>query len=205
MQVAAISSAAAASSSPLAPVTFTQNLSIGYHVIFVNTVKTVWRVLAGIAAGLGVGMILGVAVSQLRHRYDVCQCCNTKRIVVESDNSDNSADVGTRNKNHEMDEKGTDNNATEDNYENEIVDDYNNCMCCSCDHPARNWGVGCGIFFGILVGAITATFYGLGSIIVPSAYDETVNRVYQDWQFDNFAVCRWVISISFSFAFPFTY
>lgn len=202
MQVAAISSAAAASSSPLAPVSFTQNLSIGYHVIFVNTVKTVWRVLAGIAAGLGVGILLGVAVSQLRHRYDVCQCCNTKRSVVESDNS---ADVGTSNKNHEMDEKGTDNNATEDNYENEIVDDYNNCMCCSCDHPARNWGVGCGIFFGILVGAITATFYGLGSIIVPSVYDETVNRVYQDWQFDNFAVCRWVISISFSFAFPFTY
>ena len=188
LQVAAISSAAAASASPLAPVSYTQNLSIGSYVVYVNTVKTVWRVLAGITAGIGVGMLLGIVVAQLRHRYDVCKYCSTKRLVGNASSSISEKDhIGCKDEDVRCD--GDNDFAEPVRDTNENYDVHNNCCCCSCEHPARNWGIGCGIVFGILAGVITATLYGLGSIIVPNVYDESVDKVYQDSSFDNFAVC----------------
>jgi hypothetical protein len=59
LQVAAISSAAGGNGSPLVPSVYTQFLSIGYFEIAARTTPTVWRVLAGIAAGLGATLLLG--------------------------------------------------------------------------------------------------------------------------------------------------
>ena len=69
LQVAAISSAAGATGSPLAAISFAQMLSIGQSAIQSRVVDTVWRVLAGLAAGLGVAVLLGVVGSYLTHRY----------------------------------------------------------------------------------------------------------------------------------------
>lgn len=183
LQVAAISSAAAASGSPLGPVSYTQNLSIGRYVVYVNTVWILWRVLAGIAAGLGVGVVLGVAVSKLRYRYDVCELCNTMR---KNDADKDNDQVDNNNESNDV----KDHNANDDtNMCNVDQKEYNNCCCCSCDHPSRNWGIGCGVFWGIIAGVLTATFYGLGSIIVPSVYDNSADQIYQSPNFDNFAVC----------------
>jgi hypothetical protein len=184
LQVAAISSAAAASASPLGPVSYTQNLSIGRYMVYVNTVWILWRVLAGIAAGLGVGIVLGVAISQLRYRYDLCKFCNTKKSASNID--DVGAEDAADNVDHKEQDDANDHDVVHDNTNN---DAYNNCCCCNCDHPARNWGIGCGVFFGIIAGVVTATFYGLGSIIVPSVYDDSVDQIYKNPHFDNFAVC----------------
>jgi hypothetical protein len=184
LQVAAISSAAAASASPLGPVSYTQNLSIGRFVVYVNTVWILWRVLAGIAAGLGVGTMLGVGISQLRYKYDICKYCNTKK--TSSNIDDLGAEDAADNVNDEKQEDATNNDVVHANANNEA---YNNCCCCDCDHPARNWGIGCGVFFGVIAGVVTATFYGLGSIVVPSVYDDSVDQIYKNPHFDNFAVC----------------
>jgi hypothetical protein len=191
LQVAAISSAAAGSASPLAPISYTQHLSIGQYVVYIHTVKTVWRVLAGIAAGLGAGIILGVAVAQLRHRYNICWYCSTSSKSVDGkdpvDNNIESSDVKEENSNDDGKPAIDEPESVVDTNVNNV--EYNNCCCCSCEHPAKFWGIGCGIFLGIIAGVLTATFYGLGSIIVPNVYDEEVDKLYQSTSFDNFAVC----------------
>ena len=239
LQVAATSSAAAASASPLAPVSYTQNLSIGLYAIETNLIKTVWRVLAGIAAGLGGGLLLGWAIAWASHKWKLCQSCSTQRRKSDDDtnypadgenNNINGSNISSKNgvggdneetrndsgckdegvgdvgggednNNHNKlsNSGGGENEDTQNGDENvnggveDIHDDedatLNNCCCCYCQHPARNWGIGCGVFFGILVGVVTGVFYGVGSIIVPSVYDESVNEVYQNTSFDNFAVC----------------
>jgi hypothetical protein len=62
LQVASISSAAAGMGSGLVASAYTQWLSIGRFTIEENTTRTVWRVLAGIAAGLGAGILFGVGL-----------------------------------------------------------------------------------------------------------------------------------------------
>ncbi|KAL7542169.1 hypothetical protein ACHAWF_012202 [Thalassiosira exigua] len=59
VQVAATSSAAGGNGSPRAPSFYAQVFSIGRHGIDTKRVKTVWRVLAGIAAGVGTGLVIG--------------------------------------------------------------------------------------------------------------------------------------------------
>jgi hypothetical protein len=65
LQVAAISSAAGGNGSPLVSSVYAQFLSIGYFEIAARATATVWRVLAGIAAGLGATLLLGFGTKLL--------------------------------------------------------------------------------------------------------------------------------------------
>lgn len=73
VQTAAASSAAAGSGSPLTPSAYAQTLSIGQYTIAENIVRTVWRVLAGLAAGIGAGALFGWFIAYLVNRWN---CCN---------------------------------------------------------------------------------------------------------------------------------
>jgi len=75
LQIAAISSAAGGSGSPAIPSTFTQMWSIGQYKINEWRVLTVWRVLAGVAAGLGATFIVGALVRTLGPK---CNACTTQ-------------------------------------------------------------------------------------------------------------------------------
>ncbi|CAB9505333.1 expressed unknown protein [Seminavis robusta] len=130
IQVASISSAAGGNGSPLSPVVYNQMLSIGVFVIEENSVKTVWRVLAGIAAGVGATIVGYFVVS------------------------------------------------------------YVGFNCHLCEKPmSHKMGIGIGIIFGALIGLITGLFYGLGSILIPTIYDNGVGAIYKNSTFDNFAIC----------------
>ena len=52
------------------PSIFTQGLSIPYYEIQQARTRTVWRVLAGIAAGLGCGILVGLFVRHFSHKWD---------------------------------------------------------------------------------------------------------------------------------------
>ncbi|CAB9525799.1 expressed unknown protein (Partial), partial [Seminavis robusta] len=54
---------------------------------------------------------------------------------------------------------------------------------------SHKMGIGIGIIFGALIGLITGLFYGLGSILVPTIYDNGVGAIYKNSTFDNFAIC----------------
>jgi len=131
LQIAAISSAAGGSGSPRVPSVYTQMFSISYYEINEAEVDTVWRVLAGIAAGLGAGILLALGIAYFGHRWD----------------------------------------------------------CCREQKNARKTGCFVGILVGVVVGLLTGFLYGAGSIVVPTFFDDTVDKVYSDPQYDNFAVC----------------
>jgi hypothetical protein len=131
LQVAAVSSAAGGNGSPLVSSVYAQFFSIGYYEIAARTTPTVWRVLAGIAAGLGTTLLLGFG---------------TKLLTVRC----------------------------KPNWE---------------EATAYKIGGGVGVICGMLVGLCTGIFYGAGSIFVPNFFDNTVQNVYQNSTFDNFAVC----------------
>lgn len=76
LQVAAISSAAAATGSGLVASAYTQWLSIGRFTVEENITRTVWRVLAGIAAGLGAGLLFGFGLWRF---IPEGRCCNEEK------------------------------------------------------------------------------------------------------------------------------
>lgn len=130
VQVAASSSAAGANASPLVPSFYSQVFSIPHYGINQAKVNTVWRVLLGIVAGIGTGLITGFLVRYL-----------------------------------------------------------NECWNCFKEGTSKKLAIATGVFCGIGFGLLTAIVYGTGSILVPKAYDIGVDRIYQNPNFDNFAVC----------------
>jgi len=117
--------------SPLNPSVYAQTFSIGYVMIDENKLATVWRVLAGLAVGLLVGVVIGYLPLVFCKCRDDDENRNIMRITM-------------------------------------IVS-----------------GVCCGIVAACLMGI----YVGAGSILISYAYDESVNRVYENPDFDSFAVC----------------
>ena len=73
VEVAAGSSAAAATGSPLVPSVYTQMLSIMHYNIWEWRTAAHWRVLAGIAAGLGTGAVIYFGLQFACMKGDCCQ------------------------------------------------------------------------------------------------------------------------------------
>jgi hypothetical protein len=67
-------------------------------------------------------------------------------------------------------------------------------FCQSRDDNKKNKAIGtimivCGVCCGIIVACLTGVFVGAGSILIPNIYDNGVERVYKNPDFDAFAVC----------------
>ncbi|KAL9188219.1 hypothetical protein ACHAXT_006597 [Thalassiosira profunda] len=218
VQVASTSSAAGGNGSPRAPSFYTQVFSIGRYGISTKTTKTVWRVLAGIAAGLGTGLVVAFIIRYMNSKCGKWKCrrqglethaqslavsagidgepAETKGgeepVTVENENT-NDPPVATRGE-EEEEEEAADEHADElakstDNH-NVDADDLgiSRDQCCA-DGTAKKWAIGLGCIFGIFFGLLTAFVYGIGSILVPNVYDGTIDTVYKNSSFDNFAVC----------------
>ena len=80
VQVTATSSAAGGNGSGRAPSFYTQVLSVGRYGIEVKRTKTVWRVLAGIAAGLGATLVMGFIIRYLNANCRTCCEENAARV-----------------------------------------------------------------------------------------------------------------------------
>jgi len=131
IQAASISSAAGGPYSPLNPSVYAHTFSIGYYMIEEARLATVWRVLAGLAVGLFVGVIIGYLPLVFCKCRDDDENKETIRIIM-------------------------------------IVSG----VCC-----------------GIIVACLTGVYVGVGSILIPTAYDNGVESVYENPDFDAFAVC----------------
>mmetsp|Transcript_13426 Transcript_13426/g.24318 ORF Transcript_13426/g.24318 Transcript_13426/m.24318 type:complete len:339 (-) Transcript_13426:33-1049(-) len=70
---------------------------------------------------------------------------------------------------------------------------------CNCKEGTSKWvAIGLGSFFGLVFGLITGFVYGIGSRVVPNVYDDAVDGIYKNSNFDNFAVCtQWPNKCSF--------
>ena len=234
LQIAAISSAAAGNGSPLVPSVYTQVLSIGYFIIKENKVKTVWRVLAGIAAGLGAYMFFYLLVARgcvwwctvekdkttaeddeekpdvekvQKESYvkDAVLGSTTDDMMkedrsakgVHNDNGDGCIPNEARTEKSPNDHTASDiQNGAQDTDPDLILEKADNMpkakerptKCCS-RKTYRIIGICCGTFSFIGFGFLTFLLYGLGSIFIPTAFGNAVDRVYQNPNFDNFAVC----------------
>ena len=126
--------------SPLNPSVYAHTFSIGSYTIEGATLATVWRVLAGLAVGSFVGVII---------RYLPLVFCQSR------DDDDDDDDDEKKKKKERI---GT------------IMIVFG--VCC-----------------GIVVACLTGVFVGAGSIVIPNIYDNGVERVYNNSDFDAFAVC----------------
>lgn len=141
VQAASVSSAAGGPYSSLNPSIYAHTFSTGDYAIEEARLATHWRVLAGLAIGLVVGVCIGyLPLVFLRRCGD---------------------------------------------------DDE--------DDKKRDWVkiviIALGVSFGIIAACLTGFFVGVGSILIPIAYNNGVERVYINPDFDAFAVCsQWPLS-----------
>jgi hypothetical protein len=115
---------------------YAHTFSIGSYTIEGARLATVWRVLAGLAVGIFVGVIIGYLPLVFYQSRD----------DDDDDEKKNKETIGT-------------------------------IMIVS------------GVCCGIVVACLTGVFVGAGSIVIPNIYDGGVERVYENSDFDAFAVC----------------
>jgi len=142
VQAASISSAAGGPYSPLNPSVYAHTFSIGHYTIEEAKLAVHWRVLAGLAVGLVVGVCIGYL----------------PLVILKRDGDDDTEDG----------KKGD---------------------------PVKTVIIASGISCGIIAACIMGVYVGAGSILIPTAYDIGVERVYENPDFDAFAVCsQWPLS-----------
>ena len=200
VQVASASSAAGGNGSPLVPSVYTQVLSMGRYEIEEKRVSTVWRVLAGIAAGLGTVFIIWFGVRWLGRKW--CPSRESTPHIRQSQaaQTDQSMQKSETPRTSPICESTPPIQcAAEDTHQMRqshaapaVPSKY-----CNCKEGTKWVAIGLGAFFGLVFGLITGFVYGIGSGVVPNVYDEAVDGIYSNSNFDNFAVCsQWPQSCS---------